>query len=146
MIEEDDDSEPLKDVLESDQAVEPDAKVAEELRILSQQEDSSEKEEKITAYAIAKIPLLEYVINKKREQRLQKETTILTNVSRQLDKQTTETERISSVLLHSIHKYIKYKARPQQQKLIKQVQKQTSQVQKYVTKKKKEKRKSESLQ
>jgi hypothetical protein len=130
--------EPLKDIIESDQAVEPDANVAEELRMLPEDKESIEREEMVTAYATGKLPLVRYVISKKR-QRLQIEENILTNVSKQLDKQTTEIERMSS-LLQSIRKYVKSRRR-QQSELIKQLQsqinkmqKQASQIQKYVIK------------
>jgi hypothetical protein len=83
---EENDSEPLKDVIESDQAVVPDAKVAEELRMLHENEEGSEKEETVTAYAVAKIPLQEHIVSKKRHRR-QKENTALTNMSQQLDMQ-----------------------------------------------------------
>jgi hypothetical protein len=109
--------EPLKEVIESDQAVEPDVKVAEELKVLHEKEDMA------TAYTAAKVLIPEYTISKKqqrqrrqRQRRQEKETTALINISKQLDKQTTEIKRISSVLQH--------------------IQKQTSQIQKYVTKKK----------
>ncbi|MFL6379208.1 MAG: hypothetical protein ACJ72R_17340 [Nitrososphaeraceae archaeon] len=52
---EENDSEPLEDVIESDQAVVPDAKVAEELRMLPENEEGSEREEIVTACAVAKI-------------------------------------------------------------------------------------------
>ena len=130
--------EPLKDIIESDQAVEPDANVAEELRMLPEDKESIEREEMVTAYATGKLPLLRYVISKKR-QRLQIEENILINISKQLDKQTTEIERMSS-LLQSIRKYVKSRKR-QQSELIKQLQsqinkmqKQASQIQKYVIK------------
>jgi hypothetical protein len=130
--------EPLKDIIESDQAVEPDANVAEELRMLPEDKESIEREEMVTAYATGKLPLLRYVISKKR-QRLQIEENILINISKQLDKQTTEIERMSS-LLQSIQKYVKSRRR-QQSELIKQLQsqinkmqKQASQIQKYVIK------------
>jgi hypothetical protein len=132
--------EPLNDIIESDQAVEPDAKVAEELRILPENNEGIEIEEIITAHATVKTPLLKYMIRKKR-QRLQREKIILINISKQLDKQAAEIERMSSVL-QSIQKYIK-PLRKQQQELMKQlqsqikeIQKQTSQVQKHVTKRK----------
>lgn len=130
--------EPLKDIIESDQAIEPDANVAEELRMLPEDKESIEREEMVTAYATGKLPLLRYVISKKR-QRLQIEENILINVLKQLDKQTTEIERMSS-LLQSIRKYVKSRRR-QQSELIKQLQsqinkmqKQASQIQKYVIK------------
>jgi hypothetical protein len=89
--------EPLKDVIESDQAVEPDAKEAEELMILNK------KQRMIVEYAM--IP--ESTTGKKQQQRRrqrQKET--LFNISKQLDRQTAEIKRISS-LLQSIQKHIK---------------------------------------
>jgi hypothetical protein len=49
---EENDSEPLEDVIESDQAVVPDAKVAEELRMLPENEEGSEREEIVTACAV----------------------------------------------------------------------------------------------
>ena len=58
---------PLKDIIESDQAVEPDAKVAEEL-IASQ-----EKEDMQTAYDAAKILIPESTISKKQHQRRQRQ-------------------------------------------------------------------------
>ena len=132
--------EPLNDIIESDQAVEPDAKVAEELMILPENNEGIEIEEIVTAHATVKAPLLKYMIRKKR-QRLQREKIILINISKQLDKQAAEIERMSSVL-QSIQKYIKH-LRKQQQELMKQlqsqikeIQKQTSQVQKHVTKRK----------
>ena len=131
--------EPLNDIIESDQAVEPDAKVAEELRILPENNEGIEIEEIVTAHATVKAPLLKYMIRKKR--RLQREKIILINISKQLDKQAAEIERMSSVL-QSIQKYIK-PLRKQQQELMKQlqsqikeIQKQTSQVQKHVIKRK----------
>src|SRR5919198_5092502 len=149
-------SEPLKDVIESDQAVEPDVKVAEELRTLQ------EKEDMVTAYAASKILIPESTVSKKqqrqdqheirqrqrrrrRRRRRQKETTTSVNISRQLDKQATEIKRISSIL-QSIQKHIKLLER-QRSEFIKLIQKQTSQIQKYVTKKKKKeksKRKSKN--
>jgi hypothetical protein len=132
--------EPLNDIIESDQAVETDAKVAEELRILSENNEGIEIEEIVTAHATVKEPLLKYMMRKKR-QRLQREEIILINLSRQLDKHTAEIEKMSSVL-QSIQKYIKplRKQQPelmkQLQSQIKEIQKQTSQVQKYVIKKK----------
>jgi hypothetical protein len=132
--------EPLNDIIESDQAVEPDAKVAEELRILPENNEGIEIKEIVTAHATVKAPLLKYMIRKKR-QRLQREKIILINISKQLDKQAAEIERMSSVL-QSIQKYIK-PLRKQQQELMKQlqsqikeIQKQTSQVQKHVIKRK----------
>lgn len=132
--------EPLNDIIESDQAVEPDAKVAEELRILPENNEGIEIEEIVTARATVKAPLLKYMIRKKR-QRLQREKIILINISKQLDKQAAEIERMSSVL-QSIQKYIK-PLRKQQQELMKQlqsqikeIQKQTSQVQKHAIKRK----------
>jgi hypothetical protein len=140
-------SEPLKDVIESDQAVEPDVKVAEELRTLQ------EKEDMVTAYAASKILIPESTVSKKQQRRQkhqrrqrqqqrrqqQKETstttnTTLINISRQLDKQATEIKRISSIL-QSIQKHIKLLER-QRSEFIKLIQKQTSQIQKYVTKNK----------
>jgi hypothetical protein len=56
---EENDSELLEDVIESDQAVVPDAKVAEELRMLPENEEGSEREEIVTACAVAKIPVHE---------------------------------------------------------------------------------------
>src|SRR5919197_5518162 len=141
-------SEPLKDVIESDQAVEPDVKVAEELRTLQ------EKEDMVTAYAASKILIPESTVSKKqqrqdqheirqrqrrrRRRRRQKETTTSVNISRQLDKQATEIKRISSIL-QSIQKHIKLLER-QRSEFIKLIQKQTSQIQRYVTKKKKERK------
>lgn len=57
----------LKDIIESDQAVEPDANVAEELRMLPEDKESIGREEMVTAYATCKLPLLRYVISKKRQ-------------------------------------------------------------------------------
>jgi hypothetical protein len=48
---EENDSEPLEDVIESDQAV--------ELRMLPENEEGSEREEIVTACAVAKIPVHE---------------------------------------------------------------------------------------
>ena len=103
-------SEPLKDIIESDQAVEPDVKVAEEL-IASQ-----EKEDMLIAYAAARVLIPESTISKKiqrqqrrqrqRRRQQQKENTTLINISKQLDKQTSEIERIGSIL-QSIQKHIK---------------------------------------
>jgi len=132
--------EPLNDIIESDQAVEPDAKVAEELRILPENNEGIEIEEIVIAHATVKAPLLKYMIRKKR-QRLQREKIILINISKQLDKQAAEIERMSSVL-QSIQKYIKPLRKEQQelmkqlQSQIKEIQKQTSQVQKHVIKRK----------
>jgi hypothetical protein len=125
---EENESEPLKDVMESDQAVEPEAKVAEELRMLTENEEGSQKKEVVTAYAIAGMPLLEYIISKK-QQRRQKEntTTTLIDISKQLNKQTTEIERIGSVLQY-IQKHIKPLA-IHQLELIKQLQSQIKQIQ-----------------
>jgi hypothetical protein len=131
MTEENNESELLRDIIESDQAVEPDVKVAEELVALQ------EKENMLTAYAAAKILIPESTINKKRQQ---KETTII-SISKQLNKQTTEIERMSSVLQH-IQKNIKPLERQrsefikQLQSQIKQIQKQTSQIQKKYNKEK----------
>jgi hypothetical protein len=130
-------SEPLKSIIESDQAVEPDVKVTEELKVLREKEDMA------TAYNVAKTLIPESTISKKQQrrrqrQRLQKETTALINISKQLDKQTTEIKRISSIL-QSIQKSIKPLER-QRSELIKLIQKQTSQIQKYITQKKKRKR------
>jgi hypothetical protein len=129
--------EPLKDVIESDQAVEPDANVAKELRMLPEDKEGIVREEMVTAYATGKLPLRIHVISKKR-QRLQREENILINISKQLDTQTAEIERMSS-LLQSIQKYVK-SLRRQQSKLkqlqsqINKIQKQASQIQKYVIK------------
>ena len=73
-------SEPLIDVIESDQAVEPDAKIAEELMTLNK------KQAMIATYTAAKS------LQKRRQrQRQQKETaTALINISKQLDKQSAE--------------------------------------------------------
>ena len=131
--------EPLKEVIESDQAVEPDVKVAEELKVLH------EKDDMVTAYAAAKTLIPESTISKKRQRQRrqtqqrqrQKETTTLINISKQLDKQTTEIKRISSVLQH-IQKHIRPLERQRSefikrlQSKIKHIQKQTSQIQKYV--------------
>ena len=137
---EDNEPEPLKDIIESDQAVEPDAKVAEELRMLPENKEGIGNEEIITAYATVKAPLLKYIMSK-RGQGLQREKIILINISKELDKQAAEIERISSAL-QSIQKYIK-PLRRQQPELIKQlqsqikeIQKQTSQLRKYVIKRK----------
>ena len=137
---EDNEPEPLKDIIESDQAVEPDAKVAEELRILPENDEGIDIEEIVTAHATVKEPLLKYMMRKKR-QTLQREEIILINISKQLDKQTAEIEKMSSVL-QSIQKYIKplRKQQPelmkQLQSQIKEIQKQTSQVQRSVIKRK----------
>ena len=117
----------LKDIIESDQAVEPDANVAEELRMLPEDKESIGREEMVTAYATGKLPLLRYVVNKKR-QRLQREENILINISKQLDKQTAEIERMSS-LLQSIQEYVK-SLRRQQSESIKQLQSQINKIQK----------------
>src|SRR5919198_4004228 len=125
-------AEPLKDVIESDQAVEPDIKAAEELRTLQ------EKEDMVTAYAASKILIPESTVSKKqqrrqqheirqrqrrrRRRRRQKETTTSVNISRQLDKQATEIKRISSIL-QSIQKHIKLLER-QRSEFIKLIQKQ----------------------
>ena len=94
-----DESEPLKGIIESDQAVEPDANIAEELKVSHKKEWSSETESNIsvTAYAAAKIPLSESSIAKKKQQkktmnkrRTKKEITTLTKISKQLDKRTTD--------------------------------------------------------
>jgi hypothetical protein len=136
---EDNEPEPLKDIIESDQAVEPDAKVAEELRMLPENKEGIGNEEIITAYATVKAPLLKYIISKKRT--LQREKIILIRISKQLDKQAAEIERMSSVL-QSIQKYIKPLQRRQPELIkqlqlqIKEIQKQTSQVQKYIIKRK----------
>ena len=136
---EENEPEPLKDIIESDQAVEPDAKVAEELRMLPENKEGIGNEEIITAYATVKAPLLKYIISKKRT--LQREKIILIRISKQLDKQAAEIERMSSVL-QSIQKYIKPLQRRQPELIkqlqlqIKEIQKQTSQVQKYIIKRK----------
>jgi hypothetical protein len=128
----------LKDIIESDQAVEPDANVAEELRMLPEDKESIEREEMVTAYATGKLPLLRYVISKKRE-RLQREENILINISKQLDKQTAEIERMSS-LLQSIQEYVKPLRRQQSESIkqlqshINKIQKNASQIQKCVIK------------
>jgi len=130
--------EPLKDIIESDQAVEPDANVAKELRMLSEDKESIGREEMVTACATGKLPLLRYVISRKR-QRLEREENILINISKQLDKQTAEIERMSS-LLQSIQKYVKSLGRQQSESIkqlqsqINKIQKQASQIQKYVIK------------
>ena len=130
--------EPLDDIIESDQAVEPDAKVADELRISYENNEGIEIEEIVTAHATVKEPLLKCMLRKKR-QRLQREEIILINISKQLDKQTAEIEKMSSVL-QSIQKYIKplRKQQPelmkQLQSQVKEIQKQASQVQRYVIK------------
>ena len=135
--------EPLNDIIESDQAVEPDAKVADELGILPENNEGIKIEEIVTAYATVKEPLLKYMMRKKR-QRLQREEIISINISKQLDKQTAEIEKMSSVL-QSIQKYIKplqkqqLELMKQMQSQIKEIQKQTSQVQRYVTKRKRRK-------
>jgi hypothetical protein len=120
----------LKDIIESDQAVEPDANVAEELRMLPEDKESIEREEMVTAYATGKLPLLRYVISKKR-QRLHREENILINISKQLDKQTAEIERTSS-LLQSIQEYVK-SLRRQQSESIKQLQSQINKIQKHAS-------------
>ena len=120
----------LKGIIESDQAVEPDASVAEELRMLPEDKESIEREEMVTAYATGKLPLLRYVISKKR-QRLQREENILINISKQLDKQTAEIERMSS-LLQSIQEYVK-SLRRQQSESIKQLQSQINKIQRHVS-------------
>lgn len=129
----------LEDIIESDLAVEPDAKVAEELRMLPEDKETSDNEEIKTAYAVVNMPFSEHMIDTKKRQRTQKENGAL-NISKQLDKQTVEIERMSSVL-QSAHKYTKpLRTQPQLikqlQSQIKQIQRQTLQVQKYVTKKK----------
>jgi methionine salvage enolase-phosphatase E1 len=135
--------EPLDDIIESDQAVEPDAKVADELRILPENNEGIKIEEIVTAHATVKEPLLKYMMRKKR-QTLQREEIILINISKQLDKQTAEIEKMSSVL-QSIQKYIKplRRQRPelmkQLQSQIKEIQKQTSQVQRSIIKRKRRK-------
>ena len=140
---EENEPEPLKDIIESDQAVEPDAKVAEELRILPKNNEGIDIEKIVTAHAIVKEPLIKYMMRKKR-QRLQREEIILINISKQLDKQTAEIEKMSSVL-QSIQKYIKPLRRQQPelmkqlQSQIKEIQKQTSQVQRSVIKRKRRK-------
>jgi chromosome segregation ATPase len=120
----------LKDIIESDQAVEPDANVAEELRMLPEDKESIEREEMVTAYATGKLPLLRYVISKKRE-RLQREENILINISKQLDKQTAEIERMSS-LLQSIQEYVK-SLRRQRSESIKQLQSQINKIQRHAS-------------
>ena len=120
----------LKDIIESDQAVEPDANVAEELRMLPEDKESIGREEMVTAYATGKLPLLRYVVNKKR-QRLQREENILINISKQLDKQTAEIERMNS-LLQSIQEYIK-SLRRQQSESIKQLQSQINKIQRHAS-------------
>jgi chromosome segregation ATPase len=120
----------LKDIIESDQAVEPDANVAEELRMLPEDKESIEREEMVTAYATGKLPLLRYVISKKR-QRLHREENILINISKQLDKQTAEIERMSS-LLQSIQEYVK-SLRRQQSESIKQLQSQINKIQRHAS-------------
>ena len=117
-------SEPLKDIIESDQAVEPDVKVAEEL-IASQ-----EKEDMLIAYAAARVLIPESTISKKiqrqqrrqrqRRRQQQKENTTLINISKQLDKQTTEIKKIGSIL-RSIQKHIKLLER-QRSEFMKQIQ------------------------
>ena len=135
--------EPLDDIIESDQAVEPDAKVADELRILPENNEGIKIEEIVTAHATVKEPLLKYMMRKKR-QTLQREEIILINISKQLDKQTAEIEKMSSVL-QSIQKYIKPLRRQQPelmkqlQSQIKEIQKQTSQVQRSIIKRKRRK-------
>jgi predicted nucleic acid-binding Zn-ribbon protein len=84
----------------------------------------------VTAYATGKLPLLRYVISKKRE-RLQREENILINISKQLDKQTAEIERMSS-LLQSIQEYVK-SLRRQQSESIKQLQSQINKIQRHAS-------------
>jgi hypothetical protein len=127
---EENEPERLKDIIESDQAVEPDANVAEELRMLPGYKESIEREEMVTAYATGKLPLLRYIISKKR-QRLQGEENILINISKQLDKQTAEIERMSS-LLQSIQEYVK-SLRRQQSESIKQLQSQINKIQRHAS-------------
>ena len=138
---------PLEDTIEPDQAaVEANAKVAEdqELKVLPRSEEEKEKEEIVTADA-AKKPLprttttaTATIGKRKKQQRLQKQQqqqkeTTITNVSKQLEKQTTEIDRIKSIL-QSQPELIK-----QLQSQLKQLQKQVSQIQKYIIKKKKKK-------
>jgi hypothetical protein len=59
-------TEPLKDLIESDQAVEPDANVAEELKMLPEDEEGSDKEEMVTVHAVDKMPLSEYINSSKK--------------------------------------------------------------------------------
>ena len=115
-------TEPLKDLIESDQAVEPDANVAEELKMLPEDEEGSDKEEMVTVHAVDKMPLSEYINSSKKWQRRQKENTPSIGVSKQLNKQTAEIERMNSVL-KSIQKHVKHIER-QQPELIKQLQSQ----------------------
>ena len=73
--------EPLDDIIESDQAVEPDAKIAEELMTLNK------KQAMIATYTAAK----SLQKRRQRQRRQQKETaTALINISKQLDKQSAE--------------------------------------------------------
>ena len=62
--------EPLKDIIESDQAVEPDAKVFEELKVVpEEEEEGSEKEKMVIAYATHKRQLVEHTISRRQHQR-----------------------------------------------------------------------------
>ena len=61
--------EPLKDIIESDQAVEPDAKVVEELKVVPEEEEGSEKEKMAITH---KRQLVEHTISKKQHQRRQR--------------------------------------------------------------------------
>ena len=134
----------LEDTIVPDQAaVEANAKVAEdqELKVLPESEQEKEKEEIVTADA-AKKPLprttTATIGKRKKQQRLQKQQqqqkeTTITNVSKQLEEQTTEINKIKSIL-QSQPELIK-----QLQSQLKQLQKQVSQIQKYIIKKKKKK-------
>src|ERR687887_658172 len=70
---EENECEPLKDIIESDLAVEPDAKVVEELKMLPKEEECSEKEKMVIAYAIYKRQLVGHTISKIQHQRRQRQ-------------------------------------------------------------------------
>jgi hypothetical protein len=140
-------SEPLSPLESRQAAIEADANVAEdqELKVLPESEDEKEKEIIVAADAARKsLPRATTTtsdINKRKKQKQlqkqlhqQKEPTI-TNVSKQLEQQTTEIKNMKSILQPQLELI-----KPLQSQF-KQLQKQMSQIQKYVAKKKKKKNK-----
>jgi hypothetical protein len=133
----------LEDTVESDQAaMEANANVAEdqELKVLPESEEEKEKEIIVAADAAKKsLPraTTTTTIGKRKKQQQQKQQqqrqqqAAITNVSKQLEQQTTETRKIKSILQSQLELIKKLQSQ------LKQVQKQISQIQKAIAKKKK---------
>ena len=137
----------LEDTVESDQAaMEANANVAEdqELKVLPESEEEKGKEIIVAADAAKKsLPRATTTIGKRKKQQQRKQQqqrqqqeqrqkeTAITNVSKQLEQQTTETRKIKSILQSQLELIKKLQSQ------LKQVQKQISQIQKAVAKKKK---------